>query len=77
MQSAIFNFCEKKNKSKNSSHFCIISQQGGSGAGKTSLLNALCGRAYYGKVTGKIYVNGQPSSIDDHKSIVGFVPQVC
>jgi len=48
---------------------------GGSGAGKTSLLNALCGRAFYGEVSGDIYINGQKASIDDHKSAVGFVPQ--
>lgn len=48
---------------------------GGSGAGKTSLLNALCGRAFYGETTGKIYVNGHEARIDDHKGVTGFVPQ--
>lgn len=48
---------------------------GGSGAGKTSLLNALCGRAFYGKTTGNIYVNGHEARIDDHKGVTGFVPQ--
>jgi ABC-type multidrug transport system ATPase subunit len=48
---------------------------GGSGAGKTSLLNALCGRAYYGETTGSILVNGHEESIEDHKDSVGFVPQ--
>lgn len=48
---------------------------GGSGAGKTSLLNALCGRAFYGETTGKILVNGHDESIEDHKDSVGFVPQ--
>ncbi|CAB9510243.1 Putative white-brown complex homolog protein 30 [Seminavis robusta] len=48
---------------------------GGSGAGKTSLLNALCGRAFYGEVTGTIKINGQNSTIEDHASSVGFVPQ--
>lgn len=48
---------------------------GGSGAGKTSLLNALCGRAYYGKVTGCIKINGIEASMDDNKSLMGFVPQ--
>lgn len=48
---------------------------GGSGAGKTSLLNALCGRAFYGETTGKILVNGHNESIEDHKDSVGFVPQ--
>lgn len=48
---------------------------GGSGAGKTSLLNALCGRAYYGETSGSILVNGHEESIEDHKDSVGFVPQ--
>lgn len=48
---------------------------GGSGAGKTSLLNALCGRAFYGEVTGTVKVNGHKTSIEEHSSAVGFVPQ--
>ncbi|CAB9504093.1 Putative white-brown complex homolog protein 30 [Seminavis robusta] len=48
---------------------------GGSGAGKTSLLNALCGRAFYGAVEGKIWINGNIASIEEHKDAVGFVPQ--
>jgi ABC-type branched-subunit amino acid transport system ATPase component len=44
--------------------------------GKTSLLNALCGRAFYGDVSGSIYVNGNLASIEEHKDAVGFVPQV-
>mmetsp|Transcript_5854 Transcript_5854/g.12411 ORF Transcript_5854/g.12411 Transcript_5854/m.12411 type:complete len:718 (-) Transcript_5854:1542-3695(-) len=48
---------------------------GGSGAGKTSLLNALCGRAFYGEVSGKIMINGNEGRIEDHKHFVGFVPQ--
>eukprot|EP00529_Nitzschia_sp_RCC80_P002293 CAMPEP_0113480212 /NCGR_PEP_ID=MMETSP0014_2-20120614/21752_1 /TAXON_ID=2857 /ORGANISM="Nitzschia sp." /LENGTH=1932 /DNA_ID=CAMNT_0000373621 /DNA_START=203 /DNA_END=6001 /DNA_ORIENTATION=- /assembly_acc=CAM_ASM_000159 len=48
---------------------------GGSGAGKTSLLNALCGRAFYGETSGTIMVNGHDESIEDHKDSVGFVPQ--
>ena len=46
-----------------------------SGAGKTSLLNALCGRAFYGTVEGKIWINGIQASIEEHKDAVGFVPQ--
>jgi ABC-type multidrug transport system ATPase subunit len=45
------------------------------GAGKTSLLNALCGRAFYGTVEGKIWINGIQASIEEHKDAVGFVPQ--
>jgi len=48
---------------------------GGSGAGKTSLLNALCGRAFYGETTGTIKVNGHVTAIEDHKGATGFVPQ--
>jgi len=48
---------------------------GGSGAGKTSLLNALCGRAYYGEVTGHIYINGREGVMDQVKPLMGFVPQ--
>lgn len=48
---------------------------GGSGAGKTSLLNALCGRAFYGNVSGKIVINGNDTSINGIMDNVGFVPQ--
>jgi ABC-type multidrug transport system ATPase subunit len=48
---------------------------GGSGAGKTSALNALCGRAHYGEVLGETYVNGKKMEIDEIKETVGFVPQ--
>ena len=37
---------------------------GGSGAGKTSLLNVLCGRAHYGKVGGAIRVNGNLAKME-------------
>ncbi|CAE8641796.1 unnamed protein product [Polarella glacialis] len=48
---------------------------GSSGAGKTSFLNALCGRAYYGRRSGKVFLNGLPLRLEDHPDIVGFVPQ--
>lgn len=48
---------------------------GGSGAGKTSLLNALCGRAPYGVVTGETRINGKIATIDEHRKSIGFVPQ--
>jgi ABC-type multidrug transport system ATPase subunit len=44
--------------------------------GKTSLLNALCGRAFYGQVSGEVHLNGQPTAIEEIKDSVGFVPQV-
>ena len=43
-------------------------------SGKTSLLNALCGRAYYGEVHGEIHINGQPKDIEEIKDNVGLVP---
>lgn len=49
---------------------------GGSGSGKSSLVNALCGRAHYGVVSGEVYINGHGNSkIEDHLSVIGFVPQ--
>ena len=48
---------------------------GGSGAGKTSLLNALCGRAYYGEVQGDVYINGKKAEVEDFTDSIGFVPQ--
>ena len=48
---------------------------GGSGAGKTSLLNALCGRAHYGDVSGEITINGNMAKIEDQTHSMGFVPQ--
>jgi len=52
---------------------CAI--MGPSGAGKTTFMNALCGKATYGRTTGSIFVNGQRADISDFKSITGFVPQ--
>jgi ABC-type multidrug transport system ATPase subunit len=48
---------------------------GGSGCGKTSLLNALCGRAFYGTTSGTVRINGHVASIEEHKDATGFVPQ--
>jgi hypothetical protein len=39
-------------------------------------MNALCGRSFYGEVTGTVDVNGQRTSIEEIKDSVGFVPQV-
>ena len=53
----------------------MVAVMGGTGSGKSSLLNALCGRAHYGKVSGKVFVNGNESKIEDQKGVIGFVPQ--
>jgi len=45
------------------------------GIGKTSLLNALCGRAFYGRTEGKVIINGQEASLESIQSSTGFVPQ--
>lgn len=48
---------------------------GPSGAGKTTFLSALAGKATGCKKTGMILVNGKPESIYSYKRIIGFVPQ--
>ncbi|CAK9071121.1 Putative white-brown complex homolog protein 30 (Putative non-intrinsic ABC protein 12) (WBC-related protein 1) [Durusdinium trenchii] len=53
----------------------VAAIMGPSGAGKTTFMNALCGRAYYGTTTGAIRINGQTSSIAEVKQLRGFVPQ--
>lgn len=61
-----------------SGRFCsnsMVAVMGGTGSGKSSLLNALCGRAYYGKVSGKVFVNGNESKIEEQQAVIGFVPQ--
>ncbi len=46
-----------------------------SGAGKTSLLNTLAGKAPYGMVTGEVLVNGRPDNLGRWRKVMGFVPQ--
>jgi len=53
----------------------VAAIMGPSGAGKTTFMNALCGRAYYGTVSGEIRLNGRPASIAEFKPLRGFVPQ--
>lgn len=43
--------------------------------GKTSLLNALSGKAGYGVVSGIILVNGEEDTLEKYKRVMGFVPQ--
>merc|ERR1712070_731806 len=37
----------------------LVAVMGPSGGGKTTFMNALCGRASYGNVTGSIKINGR------------------
>lgn len=48
---------------------------GPSGAGKTTFMNVLCGKAHYGTPFGKVLVNGVETQLADFKSVIGFVPQ--
>jgi len=52
---------------------CAI--MGPSGAGKTSFMNALCGKATYGRTGGSIRINGEEANMASLKSVMGFVPQ--
>lgn len=48
---------------------------GSSGAGKTSLMAALCGRIRGGKIKGNFYMNDMPAKKNLINSVTGFVPQ--
>ena len=53
----------------------ITAVMGPSGAGKTTFLSALAGKALGCSVTGSIFINGKNESIHSFKKITGFVPQ--
>lgn len=53
----------------------ITAVMGPSGAGKTTFLSALAGKAFGCLVTGSILINGRNESIHSFKKIIGFVPQ--
>ncbi|GAB2250576.1 hypothetical protein Droror1_Dr00016826 [Drosera rotundifolia] len=53
----------------------IAAVMGPSGAGKTTFLSALAGKATGCTKGGLILINGKPDSIHSYKKIVGFVPQ--
>lgn len=53
----------------------VTAVMGPSGAGKTTFLNALAGKATHSRTTGVVLINGKPDSIQSYKSIIGFVPQ--
>jgi ABC-type multidrug transport system fused ATPase/permease subunit len=54
----------------------VTAIMGPSGAGKTTFLNTLCGRANYGTMTGRLLINGQENAVTSLGRLVGFVPQV-
>ncbi|RYR53440.1 hypothetical protein Ahy_A06g028558 [Arachis hypogaea] len=53
----------------------ISAVMGPSGAGKTTFLSALVGKARGCNITGEILINGKNDSIHCYKKITGFVPQ--
>ena len=53
----------------------VTAIMGPSGAGKTTMLNVLSGRASYGVTTGVVAINGVPESVKGFGPFVGFVPQ--
>ncbi|XP_027363099.1 putative white-brown complex homolog protein 30 [Abrus precatorius] len=53
----------------------VSAVMGPSGAGKTTFLSALAGKARGCTMTGSILINGKPESIHCYQKIIGFVPQ--
>ncbi|XP_021732341.1 ABC transporter G family member 28-like [Chenopodium quinoa] len=53
----------------------VSAVMGPSGAGKTTFLSALAGKATGCKKTGMILINGKADSTHSYKRIIGFVPQ--
>ncbi|XP_057735326.1 ABC transporter G family member 24-like isoform X2 [Arachis stenosperma] len=53
----------------------ITAVMGPSGAGKTTFLSALAGKAFGCFASGSILINGRNESIHSFKKIIGFVPQ--
>ncbi|KAK4358739.1 hypothetical protein RND71_020968 [Anisodus tanguticus] len=53
----------------------ISAVMGPSGAGKTTFLSALTGKAAGCTTTGVILINGKPEPMQSYKKIIGFVPQ--
>ena len=43
-------------------HGRVTAVMGPSGAGKSTFVTTLCGKAYYGDVTGTVLINGKPES---------------
>ncbi|XP_023749515.1 ABC transporter G family member 28 isoform X2 [Lactuca sativa] len=53
----------------------VSAVMGPSGAGKTTFLSALTGKASGCTVNGSILINGRDESMNSYKKIIGFVPQ--
>lgn len=53
----------------------VSAVMGPSGAGKTTFLSALAGKATGCTMTGSIHINGKSESMTSYKRIIGFVPQ--
>lgn len=53
----------------------VSAVMGPSGAGKTTFLSALAGKATGCTMSGLILINGKVESIHSYKKIIGFVPQ--
>ncbi|KAI4334364.1 hypothetical protein L6164_019065 [Bauhinia variegata] len=53
----------------------VSAVMGPSGAGKTTFLSALTGKAHGCTTTGLVLINGKVESIQSYKKIIGFVPQ--
>ncbi|XP_040994897.1 ABC transporter G family member 28 [Juglans microcarpa x Juglans regia] len=53
----------------------VSAVMGPSGAGKTTFLSALAGKATGCTMSGMILINGKMESIHSYKKIIGFVPQ--
>lgn len=56
-------------------HSSLVAIMGPSGAGKTTFLNVLTGKAHYGQVGGRATMNGHQPNVKDIRHEVGFVPQ--
>ncbi len=53
----------------------LMALMGGSGAGKTTLMDVIAGRKTIGRITGEIYLNGRPKD-DSWSRVMGYVEQV-
>ncbi|KAF6263806.1 ABC-2 type transporter-domain-containing protein [Scenedesmus sp. NREL 46B-D3] len=54
----------------------LMALMGGSGAGKTTLMDVICGRKTVGRTTGHLLVNGLPIVKSSWSRVVGYVEQM-